>query len=70
MKLAILAKLKERLGLSGPGIAVAVIAMVIPLAWAAFAAKLSSAQKKEVKRSPKSTSESLVLSVHRGRLAS
>lgn len=65
-KLSILATMREWLGAGKPGVVVAIIAMITALVGVAFAAKLNSAQKKEVKRSPKSTPESLVLSVHRG----
>jgi hypothetical protein len=50
-KPAILASLRKRLSASGPGLTVAVVAMIVALAGTAYAAtKLNSTQKKEVKK--------------------
>lgn len=50
-KPAILARLKQRFGASGPGLTVAVIAMIVALAGTAYAAtKLNGTQKKEVEK--------------------
>lgn len=50
-KLTILGRLKERLSASGPGLTVAIIAMIMALAGTAYAAtKLNGTQKKEVEK--------------------